>query len=214
MCRRSSPPSRTPPTPAPMRWASASRRVSLSGQRQVSREEILAAAGVTGPFLAAVPRCRPTRARRLEGDPVDRRGDRAQALSGPAADQHHGARAVRAVAEGGQASRSSPPTARCCETRSSRVLGLPLRGRRGRGRRARSDFLALLDTLSRDPRPGARLDPGRRAALEPAAEERHRRAAAGDRHRGRARDAWSRSIARRTCSPATSWRSTCASPTA
>ena len=48
------------------------------------------------------------------------------------------------------------------------------------------EFLAVLDKHPAIRDPGARLDPGRRAALEPAAEERHRRAPAGERRRGRA----------------------------
>ena len=83
------------------RRACASRRVSLSGQRQVSREEIFAAAGVTensSLLFLDVARC----ARQARSDPVDRRSDRAQALSRPPADHRHGARGVRAVAAAGQ----------------------------------------------------------------------------------------------------------------
>ncbi len=56
-------------TPPPMPPACASRRCRCSGQRQISREEIFAAAGVTERFLAAVPRCRATRAPGLRAIP-------------------------------------------------------------------------------------------------------------------------------------------------
>ena len=51
------------------------------------------------PRLAAVPRCR-RGARPAHDQSLDRRRDRAQALSRPAADHHHRAAGLRAVAEG------------------------------------------------------------------------------------------------------------------
>ena len=57
------------------------------------------------------------------------------------------------------------------------LLTLPLVVGRGAETRAK-DFLALLDRFPAHPRSGARLDPGRRAPLESAAEERARRSAA------------------------------------
>ena len=75
--------------------------VSLSGQRQVEPRGDFRRRRRHGSFLAAVPRRR-RRARQARGDPVDRRSDRAQALSRPPADHRHGARGVRAVAAAGQ----------------------------------------------------------------------------------------------------------------
>jgi len=89
--------------------------VSLSGQRQVSREQIFAADRRDRPFLAAVPRCR-GRPRQARGDPLGRRGDGAQVLSRPAADHDHRARAVRAVADQRQGPGHRGPTAPCSPT--------------------------------------------------------------------------------------------------
>ena len=85
--------------------------------------------------------------------------------------------------------RSSPTTAPCSNPMSApRLIELPLVVGRGAETRAK-EFLALLDRYPDLRDLGARHGPGRRAALEPAAEERHRRAAAGNRHRARARAA-------------------------
>ena len=54
-----------------------------------------------GSFVASVPRCC-RRTRQARSNPVDRRSDRAQALSRSPADHRHGTRAVRAVAAAGQ----------------------------------------------------------------------------------------------------------------
>ena len=71
-------------------------------------------------------------------------------------------------------------------------------GGRTRRRDARKGISRAARPLSRPARLRARLGPGGRAALEPAAEERHRRAAAGNRHRAPRSSGWSRSTARRT----------------
>ena len=76
------------------------------------------------------------------------------------------------------------------------------------------EFLALLDRYPATARAGAGRGPGRRAALEPAAEERHRRAAAGNRRRGRARTAGRARPRQQADSPATSPPSICGLPIA
>ena len=80
-----SPPCKTPATASPMRPASASSRSRLAGQFHVSREEVLATAGVTGRssllFLDV-----DAGARAAQDQSVDRRRQRAQALSRRAAD--------------------------------------------------------------------------------------------------------------------------------
>ena len=73
--------------------------VSLVGPKEVSREEILTTAGVTGHasllFLDA-----DAARERLMANPVDRRRGCVQALSGPLADHDHGAAGLCALAAG------------------------------------------------------------------------------------------------------------------
>ena len=140
-----------------------------------------------GTFLAAVPRCR-GRAHQARGDPVDRRGDGAQALSGPAADHRHRARGVRAVAAAGQGFGHRRRRHRARREGRAAPCGAAVR-RRQRRRRQGARFPCRARQVSGDPRSGARLDPGWRPALEPAPEERHRRAAARGGCRACARDA-------------------------
>ena len=73
--------------------------VALAGQHHISREDVLAAAGVTDTHVAALSRRRAD-ARTAQEQSLDRRRHRAQALSGRAADRHQGARGIRALAEG------------------------------------------------------------------------------------------------------------------
>ena len=58
--------------------------IALTGQKQLTREEILADRRHHRPLVAAVSRCR-RRAHAAEGQSLDRRRDRAEALSRPAA---------------------------------------------------------------------------------------------------------------------------------
>ena len=78
--------------------------ISLTGEKEVSREEVLTTAGVTGRasllFLDA-----DARAHAADGESVDRRCRRAQALSGPPADHDHRAARFCALAEGRPAQR-------------------------------------------------------------------------------------------------------------
>ncbi len=75
-----------------------------------------------------------------------------------------------------------------------RFAKLPLVVGAGAETRAK-EFLALLDKYPADPRAGPRRGAGRRAALEPHAQERHRRPAAGSRRRAGARHAGASSTA-------------------
>ena len=186
--------------------------VSLSGQRQVSREEIFAAAGVTDHSsllfldvadarakLEAIPWIAEATVRKLYPDRLqitvtEREAVRAVAAAGQGLGDR--GRRHRAVREGRAAARLAA-----------------VRGRQRRGREARATSSRCSTSIRRSATPCAPRS-SRGAALEPAAEERHRRAPAGDQPRGRARQRWRGSIARRICcSRATSRRSTCASPT-
>ena len=118
--------------------------IALAGQQQLTREEILAIAGVTGRTLAAVPRRR-RRARPAQGQSLDRRGDRAQALSRPAAHRGDRARGLRALAEGRQGFGDLRRRHRGRALSSAqRFAKLPLVVGAGAETRAK-DFLALLD---------------------------------------------------------------------
>ena len=156
--------------------------------------------------LAVVPRCRAD-PRAAQDQSLDRRRHRPQAFSGRAAHHHQGARGVRALAEGwpGLGDRRRRHRGRAlCGAAPSR---LPLVVGRGAERRAR-EFLALLDRYPRTARSRARLGSGRRAAMEPAAQERPRRAAAGIR-RGGGAGALVALDREKNLSRATSSRSTC-----
>lgn len=142
------------------------------------------------PGSPRIPRCRSsTWARRARGSRRCRgcAGDAAQVLSRPARNRDQGARRIRAVAARRQGVG--------CRRRRRAAAGLrqhPLQPSAGCGRRRRRDPRARLPggarRLSGAGRQSARRA-GRRAALEPAAEERHRGQAAGNRGRCRAGDA-------------------------
>ena len=183
--------------------------LALSGQRQRQPRGNPRRRRRHRPHLAAVPRRR--RRARAARRPIPGSPKPPCSSSIPAACRSPSTSARRSRCGSRTArSRSSPTTAPC----SSRIVEprfatLPLVVGAGAEARAQG-FSRRARPLSRDPRSGARLHAGRRAALEPAAEERHRRAAAGRRRRPRARRAGARSTATRSCSPATSRRSTCA----
>ena len=163
--------------------------------------------------FVALPR-RGAGAQRLKSNPWIADATRSQALSRRAADRHQGTCGVRTLAETWTRCPSSPTTARCSSLRGARLVRLPFVVGSGAEARAK-EFLAAARSPSRDARPRARVDAGRRAALEHAAAERHRRAAAGRRCRRRARRGWSRSTATRTTDdPRHRQRSICACPTA
>ena len=86
--------------------------LTVTGQNQLTKEEVLAAARVTGRssllFLDADATRERLKANSWIADATVRK-----LLPGPAADRDQGARAVRALAEGSAASRSSPTTAPC-----------------------------------------------------------------------------------------------------
>ena len=94
-----------------------------------------------------------------------------------------------------------------------RFVALPLVVGRGAEKKARG-FLATLDRHPGDPQRSARRHPGGRAPLEPQAQERNGRAAAGAEPRTRRSPRWRGSTASGNCSPATSRRSTSGCPTA
>ena len=186
--------------------------VSLSGQRQVSREEIFAAAGVTDHSsllfldvadararLEAIPWIAEATVRKLYPDRLQITVTEREAF---ALWQQQGK--VKVIAADG--------TVLVRESRAAARLAA-VRGRQRRGRTS-ARLPRGARPLSRDPRLGARLDPRRRPALESAAEERRRRAPAGNRTSKARSQRWRASTARRTCSTATSRRSTCGSPTA
>ncbi len=99
-------------TASPTRPASASPSIALSGNHHVSREEVLAIAGITGRTSLLFLDVEQAR-ERLKTNPVDRRRDRAQALSRRAADR--ASRSARPSRSGRRTARcrSSPTTAPC-----------------------------------------------------------------------------------------------------
>ena len=90
---------RTSATPRPTALGFRISEVALAGQHELSRDDILTLAGITGRssllFLDAG-----ADARAALDQSVDRRRHRAQALSRPPAHRHQGAQALRALAEG------------------------------------------------------------------------------------------------------------------
>ena len=162
--------------------------IALAGQRQLTREEILTIAGVTGRTSLLF----------LDAADVARRGSRpipwiaeATVLKLYPGRLHIAITEREAFAlwqKDGKVSVIADDG-----TVLEPFVAAPLRqaaaGRRRRRRHQGQGFPRAARPLSDGPRAGARLGPGRRAALEPQAQERHRRAAAGNRRRARARHA-------------------------
>ena len=159
------------------------------GQRHLNREEILATAGVTGRASLLFFDVADARAR-LKTNPWIARSHGPEAAARPPADlRSPSAKPFALVAEGGPRSGSSPATAPCSSPMwRNPMSSLPLVVGGGAELRAK-EFLALLDRYPGAARQCAGLGAGRRAALEPAAAERHRRAAAGIRCRASTRPA-------------------------
>ena len=149
------------------------------------------------PHLAAVPRRR-RGAGAAQGQSLDRRSHRAQALSGPAAYRGDRARRLRALAarRQGRGDRRRRHRGRALQRRSPSPscrwwsAWAPKPGPR---------IFWRCSTTIRDPRAAPRRRPGRRAALERHAQERHRRAPAGRRASSRRSTRWSSSTATRSC---------------
>ncbi len=74
--------------------------VAIVGHKHLSREEILAIAGIGGRTSLLFLDAAETRAK-LKIEPVGGRRHRAEALSRPARHHRHGTRGLRAVADGG-----------------------------------------------------------------------------------------------------------------
>ena len=175
-------------TPPPMRPASTSPASRSPANKHLSREEIFATAGVTGHSSLLFLDVADARAR-LKTNPwiadatvqklyPDRLQITITERAAFALWQKDGR--VGVIADDGTV--LEPYISR------HRFVGLPLFVGDGAAAR-RQGFPRAARPLSGHPRPAARLRPGGRAALEPAAQERHRRAAAGSRRRARARPA-------------------------
>ena len=167
------------------------------GSKHLNREEILATAGVTGRASLLFFDVADARARLLDQS-LDRRSDRAEALPDRLVIAITERERVRAVAEGRPHRRHRRRRHRA---RALRVAAATFRCRwwSAPGRRCAPRNFCLARPLPRPSRQCARLGAGRRAALESAAQERHRRAAAGIRPRQGARLSSSRSTATRSC---------------
>ncbi len=161
--------------------------ISLAGEKEVSREEVLTTAGVTGRASLLFLDADAARARLMANPWIADAAvlklypDRLQititerlAFALWQKDGH-----VSVIAADGTVLEPFV---------EDRYLGLPLVVGAGAERQAK-DFLAVLDRYP-DIRAGvAGVDPGGRAALESAADQRHRRAPAGNQCRRRARSA-------------------------
>ena len=101
---------------------------------------------------------------------------------------HHGARRPLRSGRRTAGSASSPPTAPCSSLSSTTAMP-HCRSWSAAAPSAGQGFSRRPRPLSRHPRAAARVDPGGGPALEPAAQERHRRAAAGRPRRAGARTA-------------------------
>ena len=158
--------------------------VSLSGQRQVSREEIFAAAGVTDHsslLFLDVAEARQPSLKRSRGSPRQRCASSIPTACRSPSPSARPSRCGRCRRQGlGDRRRRhgafQPDKAKV----EPRLATLPFVVGKGAAAKAR-DFLAVLDKFPADPRCRARRGPGRRTALESQAEERHRRAPARDR---------------------------------
>ncbi len=163
-------------------------------------------------FVAAVPQRR-RRSRPAEGQSLDRGRDRAQAVPRPAAYRDHRTARFRALAEGrprarGRARRRRGRAFRRPACRPSAAGRRQWRQRQGRR------FSFGDGSLSAIAGAGPRLCAGRRAALEPEAQERHRYPPAGGRPRPGDRDRDRARSRARSCCRATSRRSIFATPIA
>ena len=180
--------------------------ISLTGPKEVSREEVLTIAGVTGHAsllfldadaararLMANPWIADAAVLKLYPDRLQITVTERQAF---ALWQKDGT--VSVIADDGTVLEPFV---------EDRYRGLPLWSARAPS--ARPGFPRRRRPLSRHPRDAARFGLRRRAALEPAAQRRHRRAPAGKRRRARARPAGMRSIARKSFCRATSSPSIC-----
>ena len=187
--------------------------VALSGERDVSREEILALAGITGHcsllFLDAGDD-----ARAAVDQSVDRGRHRAQALSrAVCASRSRSAQRLRALAEGRRVSLIAADGTVLEPLAPAAFCALPLVVGQGAERRppAISSRCSRAIRRSRDQVRASVLVAERRWNLP---QERHRRAAAGIRRRSARCRRWSSSTATRSCCRATSPLSTCGCPTA
>ena len=166
------------------------------------------------PHVAAVPRCRRRRARGSRPIPGSPRPRCSSSIPAGCTSRSTEREAFALWQKDGKVSVIADDGT-VLEPYVAAALRQPAAGRGRRRRDARRRISSRCSTAIRLLRDAAaRLDPGRRAALEPQAQERHRRAAAGNRRRARARHAGRSSIATRSCCRATSSRSICACRTA